>query len=418
MRFLIKLLFLLLLASPLLLAGAVWLMIDAQPTVNRTAEITPANIERAKRILDRIDPRKLKSGTVQTITVSHGDFDLAVNYLAHQYARGSARVVIRQDTMGIGASVRLPRMLLGRFVNIEAVLSENTPLPRFEFLRVGRLALAGWMADWILSRALVVSLGSAGYDSVTGAIKKVAVGNGRLAMTYIWQADIPDKLRTALVPPSAQERLRLYQSRLADVSHELRARNVSLTTLLVPLFKLAEERSRRGNAAAENRAAILVLTLHVNGKSLISIAPAAHTWPRPTAQTVTLNGRHDFAQHFTVSATLAAHAGSRLADAAGLYKEIADARGGSGFSFNDIAADRAGTRFGERAAENTGSAATLQQRLSAGISEQDIMPDTADLPEFMPEAEFKRRFGGIGAPAYKQMMAEIERRIAALAVYR
>jgi hypothetical protein len=40
------------------------------------------------------------------------------------------------------------------------------------------------------------------------------------------------------------------------------------------------------------------------------------------------------------------------------------------------------------------------------------------LPEFMPEAEFKRRFGGIDAPAYKRMMDDIERRIAALPLYR
>ena len=40
------------------------------------------------------------------------------------------------------------------------------------------------------------------------------------------------------------------------------------------------------------------------------------------------------------------------------------------------------------------------------------MPDVSDLPEFMPEAEFKRRYGGIGAPAYNNMMAKIEARVA------
>jgi len=101
----------------------------------------------------------------------------------------------------------------------------------------------------------------------------------------------------------------------------------------------------------------------------------------------------------------------------GVYKEIEDSRGGSGFSFNDIAADRAGTRFGEYAANPT-SARVLQQRLRAAIGEKDIMPMTEDLPEFMPEREFQRRFGGIDAPPYKKMMAEIEQRIAALAFYR
>jgi hypothetical protein len=46
------------------------------------------------------------------------------------------------------------------------------------------------------------------------------------------------------------------------------------------------------------------------------------------------------------------------------------------------------------------------------------MPETADLPEFMAEADFKRRFGGIGAPAYQRMMQDIERRIGACPLYR
>jgi hypothetical protein len=52
------------------------------------------------------------------------------------------------------------------------------------------------------------------------------------------------------------------------------------------------------------------------------------------------------------------------------------------------------------------------------LVESDFMPRAEDLPEFMAEPEFMRRFGGIGAPAYLQQMAEIERRVAALPVLR
>jgi len=106
-----------------------------------------------------------------------------------------------------------------------------------------------------------------------------------------------------------------------------------------------------------------------------------------------------------------------LADAVGLYKEIADSRGGNGFSFNDIAADRAGVRFGESAAKSA-TAKKLQTDVGAGIIESDLMPATADLPEFMPETEFKRRFGGIDGSGYKKIMAEIEQRVAVLPLYR
>jgi len=192
---------------------------------------------------------------------------------------------------------------------------------------------------------------------------------------------------------------------------------VSLTELLVPLFALAAERSKDDNGVAENRAAILILTLYVNGQGIEQFLPEAKDWPRPARHTVLLAGRDDFPKHFIISAALAAKAGGPLADAVGVYKELADARGGSGFSFNDIAADRAGTRFGEAAA-GSATARSLQQRLHSGINETDLMPRTDDLPEFMPEAEFKRRYGGLDASPYKKMIAEIERRIAVLPLYR
>jgi hypothetical protein len=236
-------------------------------------------------------------------------------------------------------------------------------------------------------------------------------------VTYRWQADLPDKLRTVLLPADDQERLHIYQQRLADVTKYVKGPHVPLTQLFVPLFRLAGERSNGSDAVAENRAVILLLTLYVNGHDLSRIVPKATAWPRPQRLDVLLNNRADLAKHFIVSSALAAKAGGPLSDAVGLYKELADAREGSGFSFPDIAADRAGTRFGEYAAES-GSARTLQQRARAAFHEREVMPAVHDLPEFMPEREFIKRFGGVGAPGYNKMMAEIERRIAALQLYR
>ena len=105
-----------------------------------------------------------------------------------------------------------------------------------------------------------------------------------------------------------------------------------------------------------------------------------------------------------------------MSDVIGLYKEIEDSRSGSGFSFNDIAADRAGTRFGERAITNQSTARALQKLVSTGLSDADLMPPWSDLPESMPEDEFKKRFGGIDAPAYQLMLKEIDTRVDALRV--
>jgi hypothetical protein len=417
MRFLFKLVLFLIVALPLILAGAVYLAIDTEANINRAAEITPSSIERAKRILDQNDPRKLKSGARRTISVGAGDLDLAANYLARQYAAGGARVQLNRGAAQVGASLRLPMIPARIYLNFDAVLTEDGALPRLESLRVGKISIPPWLAHWLIPRLFALTFADLDIGSFSRVIKKVSVNESRVSLTYEWQADLPDKLRTVLLPLEERERLRAYQERLAAVSRSLKAKNVSLTELLVPLFSFAAERSSDENAIAENRAAILLLTLYVNGHSLETILPEAKNWSRPARHGVLLSERDDFPKHFIVSAALAAKAGGPLADAVGIYKEIEDSRGGSGFSFNDIAADRAGTRFGEYAASSV-SARKLQQRQREGISEKDLMPPTEDLPEFIPEAEFRRRFGGIDAPKYNQMMAEIDRRIAALPLYR
>jgi hypothetical protein len=194
------------------------------------------------------------------------------------------------------------------------------------------------------------------------------------------------------------------------------ASDSSLAQWIGPMFELARRRSLAGgDAAAENRAAIVALTLYANGRTLDRLLPAARHWPQPQPQRLTLAGRDDSPLHLLISAALAVEGSSPLSRAVGLYKEVADSRGGSGFSFNDLAADRAGTRLGEMAVQQP---LRLQAALAGGVQEADFMPHAADLPESMPEREFKRRFGGIGEPRYVAMVAEIERRVGALAALR
>jgi hypothetical protein len=398
-------------------AWALYLAIDREPMVRRAAEITPANVDRAKQVLDQNDPRKLPTGARRSVTLNQQDLDVAANYLAHFYANGGARLILNHGKADVAASLRPPQIPVIFYFNLTAKLTGDSPIPRFDELRIGQLLIPGFVADWLMTRALVQLLGKETVDAAARSVKQIDLKRGQLTVAYEWSSQLPETLRSAALSADDQERLRAYQERLALISNTPKTKSVSLAELLVALFELAEFRSQQGNPAAENRAAILVLALYATGKPLGTILPAANDWPRPMRQTVTLNGRDDFSKHFIVSATLAAKAGGPLSDAVGLYKEIEDSHSGSGFSFNDIAADRAGTRFGESAA-NPASAKKVQQRLSAGIGEKDLMPATQDLPEFIPEAEFKRRFGGVDGPEYKKMMAKIDSRIAALPLYR
>jgi hypothetical protein len=216
--------------------------------------------------------------------------------------------------------------------------------------------------------------------------------------------------------PTDLARLRAYQERLAIVATLLPGQ-ATVPGLIGPMLTYAGQRSVNGEAIAENRAALIAVAFYANQWPLEALTPEARTWPRAPRRDLRLRTRGDLAQHFLMSAWISATAGASLADAAGVYKEVHDLGGTSGFSFSDLAADRAGTRLGQVATVSDESARRLQARVRAGLTEDDLMPGIDGLPDNLPPAEFTRRFGGVGAPAYNALMADINQRVAALSLF-
>jgi len=95
---------------------------------------------------------------------------------------------------------------------------------------------------------------------------------------------------------------------------------------------------------------------------------------------------------------------------------VDDSRGGSGFSFADLLADRAGVSLAEAASGNRAGA--VQLYFSNGPRESGYMPGYKQLPEGLMELEFKSRFEDLDSASYALVNAEIERRIGACEVHR
>lgn len=392
--------------------AAAALSVQASPRWGPPAQVSPADVARAQDFLRRNDPRRRPARHLQTLVASEQEVNLLAGQLmARLSPGGGARVMLGHGSALLQASLPLPRSPVGGWLNIEATWQQTTALPEVAALRVGRLPVPRWVAGLLMNR-LVAQLGaSAEGQLASDMVQRVDMAPARLVLVYAWRGDSFQRLLGTLLPPAGQARLKAYAERLAELTPAAPAGGVSLAQLLPPMFELARQRSLGGDAREENRAVLLALALHASGLSPATLFPAARAWRQAPAVTVTLAGRDDFPQHFLVSAVLALEGGGPLADAIGVYKEVADSRGGSGFSFNDIAADRAGARLGLLARH---APERLQDRLAQALRESDFMPDVADLPEFMSERAFRAAYGGVDAPPYRRMLADIERRLDAL----
>jgi hypothetical protein len=401
-----------------LAAAVLVLALEREPRIDRPVALLPEHVARAKKMVD-VHRYRVRPGMVASVRVLPEDADVAANYAAHRFAGGSAQVEMGERSARVRVSLPVPYAAWAGYVNVDAQLLEVAAgLPRPTALQVGRVAIPDWLVARLVPVVLERLRETPEFRLGIDALRAVRFSRTGLGVVYLWPGGFRDRQRTPFVSDDERARLLHYHTLLADRFHGTAPTPVALAELLPSLLRAAQARSNGGAGPAENRSAILVATVLALDQQLQLLLPEAANWPPLARRVVTLDGRDDFAKHFLVSAAIAAYADTALADAVGLYKELEDARSGSGFSFNDIAADRAGTRFGELAVGSEASARNLQQRVGAVLADSDLMPAWRDLPEGLPEAAFRQRYGSIDAPRFRHLMQEIEARVGALAVLR
>ncbi len=392
-----------------------FLIIDTKPHIERQVTVTPKHIERAKVTFDqhRQNTQKIHPAT---LSISPADLDIAATYLAKHFTNGQSRISIGYQKAKIQASLPLPIEAIKGYINLEARLIETNSLPQLQSVRIGHIPIPDFISRFLITQSIHWLQSQSQYRKVfeaIGLVQFVQFTPDKLHIRYQWKGGLKrlDNYFPVL-SKSEQEKVHCYYQLLVQNNQEQKKQ--TLPQILQLLMQTAIQKASYSSAQKENRAAILAATFYVLALPINYLIPEAPSLTLSQQKTITLDGRKDFAQHFIVSAAITAYADTALSDAIGLYKEIEDKRSGSGFSFNDIAADRAGTRFGERATATRHEAMRLQHLIAQGLDDKKIMPAWTDLPEHLSTTEFRQHYGTFDTPAFHQIIDKIERRVEAL----
>jgi hypothetical protein len=395
-------------AGGLLLAA-----LDSKPLVERSETISQDAVNQARWLFHSNDPRQLQAGEARQTAIPAALIDEGINALAGRGLHGRGALVLGEETAEIRLSRRVPLLPGERYLNLRATLREGDGEPKIVAAAIGQLPIPPKLLEF----ALATLIQAAGYGP-EWTLARQTIRNlsfepqrQRIVVSYVWEPALLDRARAIAFKPDDLARIRTAQESLAALfDHHAPGQHIPLTGILRTMLDIngADQRENR-------RAALLVLGVYLAEKNIATLIPEARNWPQLRPLALMLADRHDSAQHFVVSATLAAWAGEPVADAIGVYKELADSQHGSGFSFADLAADRAGTRFGELLSRQD---ARLDTLLKNEFADRDLIPLISDLPESISATDFQRRFGNTGSPAYRQLTAEIERRLDALPLYK
>jgi len=183
-------------------------------------------------------------------------------------------------------------------------------------------------------------------------------------------------------------------------------------------FAYAEDNSHGTDPVFANRAAILSLAIILGEERIARMARGDVELSHiddfvAIRKRTTLRSRHDLSRHFWVSAGLVVLTDANRSLTIGLGKELMDSTsGGSGFSFVDMMANRAGILFASSSTGSQHSAQEIHFRLRAELTSGDFLPDIAGLPEGIYRQEFTSQFGGLGGRKTREINQEIIRRLA------
>ncbi len=185
---------------------------------------------------------------------------------------------------------------------------------------------------------------------------------------------------------------------------------VSLQAAFSPVSTLAD----LADPVQENRASILAWSIAVGHPSIarfVGFPRDSSSVDRAAAlcEGTTIDNRADWAKHYALSAGLTVLEHPLVADAGGLVKEELDAlTEGSGFSFGDLAADRAGVRFATLATGSTALASSTRSYLLDKYDLRDLFPPGFEFPENLTLEQFRQSYGRVGSPKYRKQVAKID----------
>ncbi len=419
---------------PLLLVtaatGLAFYALEDKPWVERSVPVDYATVAAGKSLLKRIKTQvEAADNQGTTLLVTEDELHYLAQMASHTFPRLQTDLYL--DSAGVNSrmSVKMPVNPFGAYLNLGVQIGQSSDGIGIDRLFIGPLEISGrWLLP-LAARLADVLLKDKQASALLAGVRGFRIEGNAALLNVVPPPDAKAQFKQAVrtlqasrFPPGEEERVVHYYDILVAIAAGQGGRQRhSLDVYLVPLMAEAAKRGGGSSAVAENRAAIWATIIYFSNGAFETLVGKLVSTQRPLVRApsgVTLGGREDLMLHFLYSAGITLATQQGIGIAAGEFKELLDSgNGGSGFSFADLAADRAGIQFVTVATASAAAARQLQEKLVAGNSEESFFPDISGLVEGLSEEQFRQQYGSAESERYRKQLALIDQRIARLSVY-
>ena len=402
------------------------LAMETAPAVRKAATATGADATRAKAVLKKFYTLTESGADKRQMEISQSDMNSVLAFASRAVPTLRGEATVAPGGIRVASSLRVPGIPGGRWLNLRVAVAPSTRGLQLASVKLGTFDLPAGMVLPAARVLMDLVFGDRAGTIAVNSIDGIAI-NGRKAIVGVALTRADRKALTGRLKATARtianisgpDEVRGYYLAIDKATADGRLKTKGSTVPYLRLaMELANQKAQGGDAQAEVQSALLALAIycgHIKFERLIGdVVPENMRGKRNGCAGTTLGGRADLRQHFVISAGLQAASNEGAAFTIGEFKELLDSarKKGSGFSFDDLAADRAGIRFATALLES--EAPDRQSLISRLQSERSIFPSISGLPAGLSESEFKRRFGNVDSAAYRNMLTTIEQRIDAL----
>jgi len=416
----------------------IFMALQSSPHLQPIHQIDANSAAENKRIVQRlIQSFKSKEQTINLQVTQTELYGLSA--FGHRaIPQLTSDVTLFKDNALVNFSLELPFPEIIKYLNVEVMLVSSQQGLDFDTAYIGDIALPGnaiiKLAEWLTNSYVKEEFGT----SLLQLVKSVDITAKQISVNMTLPENFDNKnlskkdglfaLRDQLALFGDVEDIRFYHQSLVDYIEQSPVVGLSLAEYLGFTFGLVKQRKLAGiiqSLTEENRAALTALVIYFGTDQfellvgdIANLSSQQKQKRNMLRASVKLRNRVDIQKHFIYSAALQLFGSSSTSNAIGELKEFLDSNsGGSGFSFADLMADRAGTRLAMLATDNDESALVVLKNLADITDEALVLPALVGLPEGITQQSFEKYYRDINSLVYTSMIQKIDERLREIPVY-
>jgi len=405
----------------LFIAFIMAVILQSFPTIKKQKPITPAEMTTAKNNIKDIQDQLSSYQNFITFSFSANDLN-AISKLG-TFVLPNTQVLISTSNLGVLISTSTSISAFSPlYLNTSCWLTQGINGSTLDDCYLGNLPISGFLIEWIISTGVYAILGKEVSDTFNNLLASTNYTNTSLSFNVKKPKFLRNEIKKSLkqvgniarmytqASTVHPELVKVYIDKIDSIP------STNLADYLKHLFALANVRSTKNDPIQENTAVIWSLAIKFGDYRFASLMGIKNF--KEQIQVPSLRGRDDLAKHFIYSAVLQQLAEINIGLSIGESKELLDSiSGGTGLSFADIAANKAGLKFAKYVTANETSALSAQAMLMNISNEDSFFPFTHDLPEGFTGNNFIRVIKSTDSDNYKKVEKEINKRVNQLALY-